>query len=77
MPMVLVNLGSAWFRGIDQTHELIANLLGVRRGGITGAAGKLQQAGVICDRRGCITVLDRAGLQEGVCAALLSGRRRL
>ncbi len=49
------------------THELIANLLGVRREGITGAAGKLQQEGIIRYRRGHITVLDRAGLQEGVC----------
>ena len=49
------------------TQELIANMLGVRREGITEAAGKLQQAGLIDCRRGRITVLDRAGLEERAC----------
>lgn len=49
------------------TQELIANLLGVRREGITGIAKKFQQAGIIRHQRGHITVLDRAGLEEGVC----------
>jgi CRP-like cAMP-binding protein len=49
------------------TQELIANTLGVRREGITEAAGKLQQAGYISYRRGHITVLDRAGLESKVC----------
>lgn len=49
------------------TQELIATMLGVRREGITEAAGKLQQAGFIRYRRGHITVLDRAGLQTHVC----------
>jgi|SRR5687768_2154844 len=49
------------------TQELIASMLGVRREGITEAAGKLQQAGIIRYRRGHITVLDRAGLHEHVC----------
>ncbi len=49
------------------TQELIASMLGVRREGITEAAGKLQQAGVIRYRRGHITVLDRSGLESRVC----------
>lgn len=49
------------------TQELIASMLGVRREGITEAAGKLQQAGIIRYRRGHITVLDRAGLSAHVC----------
>lgn len=49
------------------TQELIANVLGVRREGITEAAGKLQQAGLIHYRRGHITVLDRTGLENRAC----------
>ncbi len=49
------------------TQELVASMLGVRREGVTEAAGKLQQAGVINYRRGHITVLDRAGLESQVC----------
>jgi CRP-like cAMP-binding protein len=49
------------------TQELIANMLGVRREGITEAAGKLQAAGVIRYRRGHIAVLQRNGLESRVC----------
>jgi hypothetical protein len=49
------------------TQELVASMLGVRREGVTEAAGNLQQAGVISYRRGHITVLDRAGLESQVC----------
>jgi len=49
------------------TQELIAHMLGVRREGITEAAGKLQRAGLIDYRRGHITVLDRQGLEARVC----------
>jgi Mn-dependent DtxR family transcriptional regulator len=49
------------------TQELIANMLGVRREGVTEAAGNLQRAGLIHYSRGRITVLDRAGLEARVC----------
>ena len=49
------------------TQELIASKIGVRREGITAAAGDLQQGGYIRYRRGHITVLDRAGLEAQVC----------
>ena len=49
------------------TQELIANMLGVRREGVTEAAGNLERAGLIHYRRGHITVLDRAGLEQRTC----------
>lgn len=49
------------------TQELIASMLGVRREGITEAAGNLQRAGLISYRRGHITVLKRAGLESRTC----------
>jgi CRP-like cAMP-binding protein len=52
---------------LTMTQELIASMLGVRREGITDAAGKLQRAGYISYRRGHIAVLDRSGLQSRVC----------
>jgi len=52
---------------LSMTQELIANMLGVRREGVTEAAGKLQKAGVISYRRGQIKVLDRARLEGMSC----------
>lgn len=52
---------------LSMTQELIANMLGVRREGVTEAAGKLQKAGLITYHRGRITVLDRPGLEDRVC----------
>ena len=49
------------------TQELIANMLGVRREGVTEAAGNVQRAGLIEYQRGRITVLDRAGLEARTC----------
>jgi CRP-like cAMP-binding protein len=52
---------------LNMTQELIANMLGVRREGVTGAAGKLQDLGVIHYSRGRITVLDRPKLEQLSC----------
>ncbi|EHI53782.1 Crp/FNR family transcriptional regulator [Aeromonas salmonicida subsp. salmonicida 01-B526] len=52
---------------LTMTQELIANMLGVRREGVTEAAGKLQKLGVIEYRRGQITVLDRPKLERLSC----------
>ena len=52
---------------LTMTQELIANMLGVRREGVTEAAGKLQSLGVIEYSRGHITVLDRPKLEELCC----------
>jgi CRP-like cAMP-binding protein len=49
------------------TQELIANMLGVRREGVTHAAGRLQEQGFISYVRGRITILDRRGLEAAVC----------
>jgi len=49
------------------TQELVASMLGVRREGITEAAGNLQRAGLISYRRGHIAVLDRKGLEKNSC----------
>ncbi len=49
------------------TQELIAGMLGVRREGVTEAAGNLQRAGCISYRRGHIAVLDRSGLEARAC----------
>ena len=57
------------------TQELIANMLGVRREGVTEGALKLQKAGLIRYSRGHITVLDRAGLEERACECYVVVKR--
>ncbi len=52
---------------LTMTQELIANMLGVRREGVTEAAGRLQRAGLIIYNRGHITVVDRPGLEAQAC----------
>jgi len=52
---------------LNMTQELIANMLGVRREGVTEAAGKLQALGLINYCRGHIAILDQAGLEARVC----------
>ena len=65
--LLLLSLDRLTSNEILMTHELIANMLGVRREGITDAAGKLQKLGVIRYSRGRITVLDRNGLERLCC----------
>ena len=52
---------------LTMTQELIANMLGVRREGVTEAAGKLQDAGLIHYSRGSITIVNRPKLEKRVC----------
>lgn len=52
---------------LEVTHEVIANMLGVRREGVTVAVGRLTRAGIIANRRGSIDVLDRLGLEARSC----------
>lgn len=52
---------------LQMTQELIANMLGVRRQGVTESAGKLERDGLITYRRGLITVLDRPRLEKRAC----------
>lgn len=59
------------------TQELIANALGVRREGITEAAGNLQRGGLIRYRRGHISVLQRSGLESGSCECYAVVRKEL
>lgn len=64
---LLLSLDRLHSKELVMTQELIANMLGVRREGVTEAAGHLQRAGLIEYRRGHITVLDRAGLEKRTC----------
>jgi len=59
------------------TQELVASALGVRREGVTEAAGRLQRAGVIRYRRGHIAVLHRSGLEAGACECYAVVRKEL
>lgn len=49
------------------THAFLASMLGVRRVGVTVAAGELQRQGLIAYHRGAVTVLDRDGLEQAAC----------
>ena len=64
---LLLTLDRLPSRELVMTQELVASMLGVRREGITEAAGKLRRAGVISYRRGHIAVLERAGLETAAC----------
>jgi CRP-like cAMP-binding protein len=64
---LLMSLDRLHTDSLTMTQDLIANMLGVRREGVTDAAGKLQRAGYIRYSRGHIAVLDRPGLEKRVC----------
>lgn len=64
---LLLSLDRLRSNRLAMTQELIANMLGVRRVGVTEAAGALHAAGLINYRRGHIVVLDREGLEKRVC----------
>ena len=64
---LLLSLDRLRSNQLEMTQELIANMLGVRRVGVTEAAGKLHAAGLINYHRGHITVLDRERLEQRVC----------
>lgn len=59
----------------EVTHEFLAYMLGVRRVGVTTAAGALQRRGLIAYHRGHVEVLDRAGLERAACSCYASDRR--
>jgi len=64
---LLLSLDRLHSNQLVMTQELISNMLGVRREGVTEAAGQLQEAGLIRYRRGQITVLDRERLEQRTC----------
>jgi CRP-like cAMP-binding protein len=64
---LLLSLDRLATNQLTMTQELIANMLGVRREGVTEAAGRLQKLGVITYRRGQITVLNRPRLEQLSC----------
>jgi CRP-like cAMP-binding protein len=74
---LLVTLDRSPSRELIMTQELIASMLGVRREGITEAAGALQRAGCIRYRRGHISVLDRSGLEARACECYAVVRKEL
>jgi len=64
---LLLSLDRLHSNELRMTQQLIADMLGVSRGGVTEAAGKLQAAGIIDYSRGRITVIDRHALERAVC----------
>lgn len=72
---LLLNIDRSMSDELTMTQELIANMLGVRREGITEAARKLQAAGIIRYSRGHIAVLDRAALEQRACECYAVVRR--
>ena len=74
---LLLTLDRVSSRELVMTQELVASMLGVRREGITEAAGRLQAAGLISYRRGHISVVDRAGLEARSCECYAVVRKEL
>jgi len=65
--LLLLSRDRLYTNELIMTQELIANMLGVRREGVTIAAQRLQEIGLISYVRGHITILDRPGLEATVC----------
>jgi CRP-like cAMP-binding protein len=74
---LLLSLDRLHGNELVMTQELIANMLGVCREGVTEAAFKLQQAGLIRYMRGRITVLDRPGLEKRTCEYYAVVKKRI
>jgi CRP-like cAMP-binding protein len=74
---LLTTLDRVSSRELVMTQELVAGMLGVRREGITQAAGKLQEAGYIRYRRGHIAVIKRTGLEGRACECYGAVRKEL
>ena len=74
---LLLSLDRSCGGSLVLTQELIASLLGVRREGVTEAAGNLQRAGLIRYSRGHIDVLDRSGLERAVCECYACVKREV
>ncbi len=72
---LLMGLDRSQSDELVMTQEAVANLLGVRREGVTAAAQQLQQAGMIRYRRGHIEVLDRRGLEGRACECYAVAKR--
>ena len=73
--LLLLSLDRAPGNELTMTQELIANTLGVRREGITEAAGRLQAAGIIRYSRGRIWIVDRSALEKRACECYPALRR--
>jgi len=72
---LLLSLDRSSSDEVHMTQESIATMLGVRREGVTEAAGRLKDSALIRSRRGSITVLDRPGLEKRVCECYAVVRR--
>jgi CRP-like cAMP-binding protein len=68
---LLMSQDRAHSKELGVTHEFISQMLGVRRAGVTEAAGQLKQAGLISNGRGNVTIIDREGLEAASCECYL------
>ncbi|MBL8200500.1 MAG: Crp/Fnr family transcriptional regulator [Chromatiales bacterium] len=74
---LLVSLDRVSTNQLNMTQEMLASMLGVRREGVTEAAGKMQAAGLIKYSRGRISVVSRAGLEARCCECYALGRKEM